>query len=266
MTSSLNQPPETHSHTNPPHTPDPKTVAAQLPDDFPCDAVDALEKMRAQIAADVDTQQGTWLSHSPWQRYWPAALGIGTSVLFFVVMGGRSTGSWSFASVVVGAVATGFAFAAAALAATKPSKAERLAQASFVIGLIAVMSEAARTWGGPLLEPQGAERCMTAGVVGAVLPVSLLALQLYRSRAPVRLWHAVAASLGGAFGSAVGVWHHCSASHSGHVLWAHLAVPVLVGAVSSCCLQLLLRRRAPSNLPRTPPNTPNTPTDKPPNP
>lgn len=198
----------------------------------------ALEDVQAQITADLAATQGPW-------RARPLALRVALVVVpGLVVLIGAALALAPYRgvdlSVVCAGVAGLVALVGVGLAPERPGLSERFSQGAALLALVAFVVELTHMHEGGA---SGAAACASVVIVVAVVAAVVLAVALFASRMPLRLWHRVGLATAAALGASSGVWHHCASHEMLHVLIAHAAVPVL--AIFAIALLLGLRRGRP---------------------
>ena len=124
------------------------------------------------------------------------------------------------------ALAGALALFAVACAPEQPGRGERLARISMVLGGIGLALEVLFSLANEAPTPGDDVRCVLAIAGGAILPAVLLTVGLKLSGAPVRRAHALAVGVAGALSASAAVWVHCPGTAVGHVLGAHVALPI----------------------------------------
>ena len=208
--------------------------------------VDALDVIRKQIANHVDATQGAWLRAPAWKRAWPLVAGalVATAWSMYAAM----NGALGAAAALAWLAAIG-AFVAVARAPSHPSSSEMMARVALAAGCLALAVEIGLAWFASASLPGDDLRCARGVVLGGVLPCALLVVYLRASRAPARLFHVAAIGAAAFLASSAAVWSSCPATDHAHVLFSHVAAPIVVAAVAVFALRPLLRG-APLSPPR----------------
>ena len=188
-----------------------------------------LDDVRAQIVADLEKTQGPWRQKSAPLRWalllLPAVVVVGVGFMMLEPYRGVS------AQVMVAGLASLLALLATALAPAKPAASERLSQVAVVVAVAAFIAEATRMDDHPGGQHDFGSSCLTitAGITLAAAVV--IAVGLFSSRLPLRLWHKIGLGTAATLGACSALWHHCPSSDMLHVAVAHTLGPVALLAV-----------------------------------
>jgi uncharacterized membrane protein YhaH (DUF805 family) len=190
--------------------------------------MNTLEQARAQIVADLEATQGPWRRRALWLRAGllliPAVVVVACA--FVMLEPGRGVSL----PVVVAGLASLLALIAVAAAPQRPASSERIAQVAAVVAVVAFVAEVTRMDDAGVVAGVGS--CLSTTVVVGVVAAVVIALGLWSSRAPLRLWHKLGLGVASTLGACSAVWHHCPSNEMVHVLLAHALGPVaLLAAV-----------------------------------
>jgi len=186
------------------------------------------DEIRARIARSLDEGQGAWRARSPVKRAAPFVVAVVVAVGYFVALPPAPNASaLHVVASLVAALAGLLAIVAVAVAPQSPGRGERLAQLAIVVGVVAVVVEVALALSLPASGDVGVV-CFAFTLIGAVLPIAVVAGALRSSGLPLRPSHAVAAATAGFALAAGTVWLHCPSEALVHLLVGHATLPALV--------------------------------------
>lgn len=203
------------------------------------------DDVRARIARSLDEGQGAWRARSPLKRAAPFVVAVVLALGFFVALPPAPNASaFHVVASLVAALAGLLAVAAVGVAPQAPGRGERLAQLAIVVGVLAVVVEGALALSLPASGDVGAV-CFVFTLIGAVLPIAVVAGALRSSGLPLRRAHAVAAAAAGLALAASTVWLHCPSEALVHLLVGHATLPALVVVGLGLAFAAKLARRGP---------------------
>jgi hypothetical protein len=115
--------------------------------------------------------------------------------------------------------------------------------AALACGIVSLVLQAALalTTTTPQVASDGA--CALLFVGGFIAPQALLAFELWRSKAPVRRGHGLAAGAGAVFATCGALWAHCPGTTLAHIGVNHIAVPIATVVAATWLIARITRAK-----------------------